>query len=84
MALSYLHFHMCFHVQRVPFNLGVVLQSPDKRKITSDEWERKLTSVRVRKDDMNRLVMNFLVTEVRARFHTGESAEVFPCMLNSR
>lgn len=29
-----------------------------------DDWERKLASVKIRKEDMNRLIMNFLVTEV--------------------
>lgn len=33
--------------------------------ITSAEWERKLDEVKLRKDDMNRLIMNFLVTEVK-------------------
>ena len=41
----------------------VFVQSPDRRKILNDEWERKLAGIRVRKEDMNRLVMNFLVTE---------------------
>jgi glucose-induced degradation protein 8 len=31
--------------------------------ITRDEWERKLKEVKIRKEDMNRLIMNFLVTE---------------------
>lgn len=29
------------------------------------EWESKLAAVKTRKEDMNRLAMNFLVTEVR-------------------
>ena len=29
-----------------------------------EDWERKLTSIKIRKEDMNRLIMNFLVTEV--------------------
>ncbi len=29
-----------------------------------DDWERKLAAVKIRKEDMNRLIMNFLVTEV--------------------
>lgn len=28
------------------------------------EWESKLAAVKIRKEDMNRLIMNFLVTEV--------------------
>lgn len=31
--------------------------------ITREEWERKLRDVKIRKQDMNKLVMNFLVTE---------------------
>ncbi|KAJ6767153.1 RAN BINDING PROTEIN 9-RELATED [Salix purpurea] len=34
-----------------------------KKVITREEWERKLNDVRIRKEDMNKLVMNFLVTE---------------------
>ena len=34
-----------------------------------DDWERKLAAVKIKKDDMNRLVMNFLVTEVRLHVH---------------
>uniref|UniRef100_A0ACD5VL86 Uncharacterized protein n=1 Tax=Avena sativa TaxID=4498 RepID=A0ACD5VL86_AVESA len=34
-----------------------------KKVVTRDEWERKLREVEIRKEDMNRLVMNFLVTE---------------------
>lgn len=34
-----------------------------KKLVTRDEWERKLSDVKIRKEDMNRLVMNFLVTE---------------------
>lgn len=34
-----------------------------KKVITREEWEKKLNNVRIRKEDMNKLVMNFLVTE---------------------
>ncbi|AQL08212.1 hypothetical protein Zm00014a_009812 [Zea mays] len=34
-----------------------------KKVVTRDEWELKLRDVKIRKEDMNRLVMNFLVTE---------------------
>jgi len=34
-----------------------------KKTVSVEEWERKLAAVKVRKEDMNRLVMNFLVTE---------------------
>lgn len=30
---------------------------------TREEWEKKLKDVKIRKEDMNKLVMNFLVTE---------------------
>lgn len=38
-------------------------QASSRKVITRDEWEKKLTDVKVSKEDMNRLVMNFLVTE---------------------
>jgi len=31
--------------------------------ITKEEWEKKLNDVPIKKADMNKLVMNFLVTE---------------------
>ncbi|KAL0407360.1 UNVERIFIED_CONTAM: protein GID8 [Sesamum latifolium] len=34
-----------------------------KKVITRADWEKKLNDVKVRKEDMNKLVMNFLVTE---------------------
>nr|XP_018631583.1 protein GID8 homolog [Nicotiana tomentosiformis] len=34
-----------------------------KKVITREEWEKRLSDVKIRKEDMNRLVMNFLVTE---------------------
>eukprot|EP00245_Coleochaete_scutata_P006533 TRINITY_DN20_c0_g1_i4.p1 TRINITY_DN20_c0_g1~~TRINITY_DN20_c0_g1_i4.p1 ORF type:complete len:240 (+),score=63.83 TRINITY_DN20_c0_g1_i4:209-928(+) len=38
-------------------------ESSTKKLITREEWEKKLSEVKVRKEDMNKLVMNFLVTE---------------------
>lgn len=38
-------------------------QSSSKKLITKEEWEKKLSEVKIRKEDMNKLVMNFLVTE---------------------
>ena len=35
-----------------------------KRTIPPEQWEQRLAQVSVSKDDMNRLVMDFLVTEV--------------------
>ncbi|KAK8941576.1 hypothetical protein KSP40_PGU012223 [Platanthera guangdongensis] len=37
--------------------------STSKKVITREEWEKKLMDVKIRKEDMNKLVMNFLVTE---------------------
>jgi len=37
----------------------------EAKTIKLEEWEQKLAGVTVRKEDMNKLVMNFLVTEVR-------------------
>mmetsp|Transcript_12756 Transcript_12756/g.35865 ORF Transcript_12756/g.35865 Transcript_12756/m.35865 type:complete len:231 (-) Transcript_12756:67-759(-) len=34
-----------------------------KKTISKEEWEKKLAAVKIRKEDMNVLVMNFLVTE---------------------
>lgn len=34
-----------------------------KKVITKEEWEKKLSDVKVRKEDMNKLVMNYFVTE---------------------
>lgn len=34
-----------------------------KKVITREEWEKKVSDVKVRKEDMDRLIMNFLVTE---------------------
>ncbi|KAM0072602.1 putative transcription factor interactor and regulator LisH family [Helianthus debilis subsp. tardiflorus] len=34
-----------------------------KKVITREEWEKKLSDVKIQKEDMNKLVMNFLVTE---------------------
>lgn len=38
-------------------------QASSKKVITREEWEKKLDEVNIRKEDMNKLVMNFLVTE---------------------
>ncbi|WOL01003.1 hypothetical protein Cni_G09716 [Canna indica] len=32
-------------------------------KLTREEWERELEDVKIRKEDMNKLVMNFLISE---------------------
>ncbi|RZC65390.1 hypothetical protein C5167_009076 [Papaver somniferum] len=38
-------------------------ESTSKKVITRVDWEKKLNDVKIRKEDMNKLVMNFLVTE---------------------
>ncbi|KAJ4766795.1 LisH and RanBPM domains containing protein [Rhynchospora pubera] len=43
--------------------IGIPLSLSTRKFITRDEWERKLKEVKIRKEDMNRLIMNFLVTE---------------------
>lgn len=43
--------------------LDLLLQAASKKVITRVDWEKKLNDVNLRKDDMNKLVMNFLVTE---------------------
>ena len=42
---------------------SVCAQATSKKVITREEWEKKLNDVKIRKEDMNKLVMNFLVTE---------------------
>ncbi|KAL1537514.1 Glucose-induced degradation complex subunit, variant 2 [Salvia divinorum] len=44
-------------------NIGLLLQASSKMIITREEWEKRLSNVKTRKEDMNKLVMNFLVTE---------------------
>ncbi|KAJ8761478.1 hypothetical protein K2173_001611 [Erythroxylum novogranatense] len=34
-----------------------------KKVFTREEWEKKLNDIKIRKEDMNKLVMNFFVTE---------------------
>eukprot|EP00887_Chlorella_sp_A99_P006568 scaffold3.g6568.t1 len=45
-----------------PTNMGRG-ESNSRRTISKEEWDRRLAGVAVHKEDMNRLVMNFLVTE---------------------
>jgi hypothetical protein len=47
-------------------------QAANKKKVGKDDWERKLTAVELRKEDLNQLVMNFLVTEVRQCHRAGQ------------
>lgn len=56
-----------------------VCKSTSKKVITKEEWEKKLNDVKIRKEDMNKLVMNFLVTEgyveAAERFHIESGTE---------
>ncbi|KAK1661171.1 hypothetical protein QYE76_049330 [Lolium multiflorum] len=53
-----------------------------KKVVTRDEWERKLRDVKIRKEDMDRLVMNFFVTEGfvdaadRFRLESGTQSDI--------
>ncbi|CAN4084010.1 unnamed protein product [Withania somnifera] len=39
------------------------MSATSKKVITRENWEKRLNEVKIRKEDTNRLVMNFLVTE---------------------
>ncbi len=39
------------------------VQAWTKKTVSKDDWEKKLAAVKIYKEDMNKLVMNFLVTE---------------------
>ncbi|KAL7142708.1 hypothetical protein ABFS83_08G141800 [Erythranthe nasuta] len=43
--------------------VGNQAMATSKKVITRADWEKKLNDVKVKKEDMNKLVMNFLVTE---------------------
>uniref|UniRef100_A0A0D6QUP9 CTLH domain-containing protein n=1 Tax=Araucaria cunninghamii TaxID=56994 RepID=A0A0D6QUP9_ARACU len=57
-------------------------KSASKKVITKVDWEKKLNDVKIRKEDMNKLVMNFLVTEgyveaaERFRMESGTEPEI--------
>ncbi|KAK9831983.1 hypothetical protein WJX81_005914 [Elliptochloris bilobata] len=38
-------------------------EASDRRRIQLSEWKRKLDAVKIQKEDTNKLIMNFLVTE---------------------
>ncbi|XP_022036005.1 protein GID8 homolog isoform X1 [Helianthus annuus] len=42
---------------------AIEAMATSKKVITREEWEKKLNDVKIQKEDMNKLVMNFLVTE---------------------
>ncbi|WVY92845.1 hypothetical protein V8G54_031933 [Vigna mungo] len=55
-----------FQVTELACRLGLKMGfnlAANKKVITREEWEKKLNDVKIRKEDMNKLVMNFLVTE---------------------
>ncbi|GLJ51206.1 hypothetical protein SUGI_1089540 [Cryptomeria japonica] len=39
------------------------MQSFARKEIKKDEWGKRLNDVKIRKEEMNKLIMNFLVTE---------------------
>ena len=43
--------------------LDLIVKATSKKVSTREGWEKKLNAVKLRKEDMNTLVMNFLVTE---------------------
>jgi hypothetical protein len=45
-----------------------------KKSISNEQWEAKLAAVKVAKEDMNKLVMNFLVTEVKYKQASSSSS----------
>ncbi|CAM8905760.1 unnamed protein product [Rhodiola kirilowii] len=57
-------------------------EAMSKKVITKEEWEKKLADVKVRKEDMNKLVMNYFVTEgfvdaaKKFRQESGTEAEI--------
>ncbi|KAI0068434.1 lish motif-containing protein, partial [Artomyces pyxidatus] len=55
---------------------------PTKTSISKDEWERRLEEVQVSKDDLNRLVMDYLVIEgyKSAAEEFSEEANVVPAV----
>ena len=47
-----------------PFHIfRMCVQAWTKKTVSKDDWEKKLAAVKIYKEDMNKLVMNFLVTE---------------------
>ncbi|XP_017639062.1 protein GID8 homolog isoform X2 [Gossypium arboreum] len=66
-------------------------QMPSSKKvITREKWEKRLNHIRIRKEDMNKLVMNFLVTEgyaeavAKFRMETGTKSDMDVAMIMDR
>jgi hypothetical protein len=55
------------------------MQSAAKKTITPEQWNSKLAEVNIAKEDMNKLVMNFLVTEVRQAAALRAVCTADPC-----
>ncbi|MBA0778861.1 hypothetical protein Gotri_006676 [Gossypium trilobum] len=61
-----------------------------KKVIMREEWEKRLNHIRIRKEDMNKLVMNFLVTEgyaeavAKFRMETGTEPDMDVAMITDR
>ncbi|GLJ10847.1 hypothetical protein SUGI_0136490 [Cryptomeria japonica] len=49
--------------QRLICDQSYKKMSSARKEIKKDEWEKRLNDVKIRKEDMNKLIMNFLVTE---------------------
>lgn len=56
------HMLLQWHTNAFIFEL-ICVKAASKKVITREEWEKKFNDVKIRKEDMNKLVMNFLVTE---------------------
>lgn len=63
----------------------ICTQATSKKVITKEEWKKKLDDVKIRKEDMNKLVMNFLVTEgyvdAAEKFRMESGTERIPILL---
>ncbi|KAG0503704.1 hypothetical protein HPP92_003776, partial [Vanilla planifolia] len=69
---------------------SIKAMSTSKKVITKEEWEKKLKDVKIRKEDMNKLVMNFLVTEgyveaaEKFRIESGTEPEIDLATISDR
>lgn len=45
-----------------PFAMSYTLPDKSDTSITKEEWESRLEEFKIKRSDMNRLVMNYLVT----------------------
>ncbi|KAK9056323.1 hypothetical protein SSX86_027413 [Deinandra increscens subsp. villosa] len=53
----------CFGIDYRRLEAASEDDATSKKVITREEWEKKLNDVKIQNEDMNKLVMNFLVTE---------------------